>query len=266
MAGILNHVVTGSARDFALLLVHPLGADLAFWDDFVAAIDGRVTTVAFDQRGVGGSPPADRPVSLAEHVVDLEALRGELGIGMVTVVGCAIGAMTAASYAAVHPDRTRALVLANPTPRSMPQARAMLTERADLVRRKGMQAIMPGAVERAFLNLPPGDRYEEYMKRFSAQDPRAYAFALLAAADADAVGALRLVRCPTLLVPGRHDVLLPMANAEAVAALVPSARMSVMEDAAHFVPYQQPHRFAERVLDFVGRSATASLPASEPHA
>jgi len=103
------------------------------------------------------------------------------------------------------------------------------------------------------------------MKRFSEQDAEAYAVALLAAAEADASDALASVRCPTLLVPGRHDVLLPMANAEAVQALLPQARMSVMEDAAHFVPYQQPQRLAELVLDFVGRPSAASH-ASEHYA
>lgn len=264
MPSILNHVVTGSGRDHALLLIHPLGADLRFWDDFVTAVDGRVTTLAVDLRGAGGSPGTGRPVSLAAHAADIEAVREKLDIAAMSPIGCAIGAMSAATYAALHPERIRALVLVNPTPRTLPTARDMLTERAEMVRRGGMAAVLPGAVERAFLNLPHDARYDFYMKRFSTQDPEAYALALLAAAEADASEALGRLRCPTLLVPGRHDVLLPMANAEAVQALVPSARMSVMEDAAHFVPYQQPRAFAELVLDFIGRPAASH--ASERYA
>jgi len=265
MSSILNHVATGNERDHVLLLIHPLGADLHFWDDFVAAIDGRMTTVAVDLRGAGGSPGSGRPVSLAEHVADIEAVRAELHTTTVSVISCAIGSICAALFAALHPDRTRALVMVNPTPRTLPQAKDMLTARAELVRQGGMAAILPSAVERAFLNLPHDARYDFYMKRFSEQDAEAYALALLAAAEADASDALPQVRCPTLLVPGRHDVLLPMANAEAVQALLPSARMSVMEDAAHFVPYQQPLRLAELVLDFVGRPSAASH-ASEHYA
>jgi len=265
MSSILNYVVTGSERDHVLLLIHPLGADLHFWDDFVAAIDGRMTTLVVDLRGAGSSPGSGRPVSLAEHVADIEAVRNALRVSAASAIGCAIGAMSAASYAALHPDRTRALVMVNPTPRTLPQAKDMLTARAETVRQGGMQAILPGAVERAFLNLPHDARYDFYMKRFSEQDAEAYAVALLAAAEADATEAIGKVGCPTLLVPGRHDVLLPMANAEAVQALLPQARMSVMEDAAHFVPYQQPLRLAELVLDFVGRPSAASH-ASERYA
>lgn len=251
MNGLLNHVVTGPMRDFALLLVHPLGADLTIWDDFVAALDRHVTAVACDLRGAGGSPTPSYPLSIDEHASDLEALRAALGIPSLAVIGCAIGSMAAAAYAANFPDRTRALVLANPTPRSMPQATVMLADRAALVRAEGIAAILPGAVERAFLNQPFDERFDRYLERFAAQNDEAYALSALGAAAADATEHLRALKCPLLLAPGRHDVLLPVANALVVAELVPSARLVVMEDAAHFVPYQQPERFAELVLDFL---------------
>jgi 3-oxoadipate enol-lactonase len=271
MSSDLNHIVTGADRDFALLLVHPLGSDLTVWDDFIAALDGRLTTLAYDQRGAGRSPFPRRPVDLAEHATDLEALRTGLGIRNVAVVGCAIGAMTAATYAAQYPAQTQALILTNPTPCSAPQAKAMLTERAAKVRREGIASLLPDAVERAFLEMPRNARYDRYMKRFSEQDPDAYAEALIAAAEADASDALRAVRCPTLLVPGRHDVLLPMERTEAVAALVPQAEIVVIEDAAHFIPYQQPAEFAALALDFLGRhgvmrQSAANSPAPERHA
>lgn len=253
MMQLLNHVLAGGRRDTALLLVHPLGADLAFWDDFVGAIDGRATTLAVDLLGAGGSAGPNHAVGLDEQAAALEALRRELAIERVCVVACAVGAMVAGVYAARYPHITAALVLANPTPASAPAARQMLAARAEAVRQGGMPAVLPGAVERAFLEQPQDARYERYMKRFAAQSPLAYAWALLAAAEADATRAFAEVGCPTLLVPGRHDVLLPMERTEAVAALVPQARITVMEDAAHFVPYQQPARFAELVLDFIGR-------------
>jgi 3-oxoadipate enol-lactonase len=257
---LLNHVVTGVDRASALLLVHPLGADLTMWNDFIAALGGRMTTVACDLRGAGNSPTPGYPLSIDEHAFDLEALRFALGLQSVVVVGCAIGTMAAAAYASNYPANTRALVLANPTPRTMPQATVMLADRAALVRAEGIEAILPAAVERAFLSLPLDVRYERYLERFAAQDPEAYALSALTAASSDATEHLRRLRCPLLLVPGRHDVLLPIANAQAVREIVPAARFVVMEDAAHFVPYQQPERFAELVLDFVGWKAAAPAP------
>lgn len=253
MGPLLSHVLTGSRHDLVLLLVHPMGADLTFWDDFVCAVDGRATTLAVDLPGAGASPDPDKPVTLDEQVVALEALRRGLGVGRVVVVACAVGTMTAGVYAAACPQTVAALVLANPTPASAPAARQMLVARAESVRAGGMAAVLPGAVERAFLERPRDARYIQFMNRFAAQNPAAYARALLAAAEADAAEAFARVACPCLLVPGDHDVLLPMERAQALAALVPQAQCRVMEDAAHFVPYQQPARFAELVLEFVGR-------------
>jgi 3-oxoadipate enol-lactonase len=250
---VLHHVLTGERRDVVLLLIHPLGADLVFWDDFIRVVDGRATTLAIDLPGAGGSFGPAHPVTLEEQATAIEALRRELGIERFAVIACAVGAMTAATYAAAYPDVVALLVLANPTPASAPEARAMLAARADSVRQGGMAAVLPGAVERAFLELPHDERYERYMNRFAAQDPASYALALLAASEADAAHAFERVICPALLVPGRHDVLLPIARAEAILELTPHAQLVVMENAAHFVPYQQPERFAELTLGFIDR-------------
>jgi 3-oxoadipate enol-lactonase len=256
MSVLLNHVVTGSAPSPALLLIHPLGADLSFWDDYVAAIDGRFTTIACDLRSSGGSFRATRPPSLADHAEDLEALRSALGVAQVVPVGCAIGSMTAAYYAATHPRATSALILTNPTPRTLPQARTMLTERAALVEREGIQAILPGAVSRAFVSQPQDERYQRYYDAFAGQDAANYALSTMGAAEADATEALKSLQCPTLLVPGRHDVLLPLANAELVHELVSGSHLVIAEEAAHFVPYQQPKFLADLTCRFLDRETS----------
>jgi 3-oxoadipate enol-lactonase len=253
MPELLNHRLAGADRSFALLLIHPLGAQLGFWDDFTDALGGRATTLACDLRCSGKSPGAVSPPTLAELAADLEAVRTELGIERVVPIGCAVGSMVAASYAAAYPESTAALVLSNPTPRSSEQAQRMLSDRAAIVARDGMQAILPGAVERAFLNQPQDDRYRRYYDMFAGQHAQAYALSALGAAGSDATAALKSLRCRTLLVPGRHDVLLPLEHAYAVRNLVPQAGFVIAETAAHFVPYQAPDVLADLAAQFIGR-------------
>jgi 3-oxoadipate enol-lactonase len=256
MAEILNHVVTGTDRSLALLLIHPLGAELSFWDDFVVMLDGRVTAVACDLRCSGNSFGASTPPTLSDYAKDLEALRRSLEIENVVPIGCAVGSMIAAAYAGSCPSSTRALVLTNPTPRSSPLAKKMLTERAAIVSREGLKAILPAAVERAFLNQPMDARYQRYYHKFEAQNAEVYALSALSAADADAAEFLKTVRCPVLLVPGRHDILLPMENAREVHDLLPQAQCVVAEAAAHFVPFQQPLFLADTVWRFLSQIGT----------
>lgn len=247
---LLAHEVTGDRRDIGLMLLHPLGADRRFWDSCIAQWRGRFACIAPDLRQSRAGPDA-RPTTLEEQAEDIEDLRAALGFARLVPVGCAISTMVAACYAARHPDRTAALILANATPRSAPQAAAMLTERAATVRAGGMAAILPQAVERPFLNLSKDSRYEAYLAAFAAQPADVYAYACLASADFDAAPLLPLVACPSLVLSGEHDVLLPPALGREVADLIPGAHFEVMPGAAHFAPYQRPDAFAARVADFL---------------
>ena len=248
----LYHALRPGDGPVALLLLHPLGADLRFWDAFVAAWDRPEPVVACDLRGVGGSPGPGRPVGFAEHVADLEDLRLRLGFDRLVPVGCAIGAMVAACYAAAHPDRAAALVLANPGVRTVPAARAVIADRVALVRDGGMRAILPGAVDRAFAAQPRDARHARYLAMFGAQSAEAYALAALAVLDADVSSELARVECPTLVVAGAHDALFPSDQAREVQALVRGSRLEIDPDAAHFVPYQNPAGFRDRVTAFLG--------------
>jgi pimeloyl-ACP methyl ester carboxylesterase len=137
----------------------------------------------------------------------------------------------------------------------------MLAGRAATVRAGGMAAILPQAVERPFLNLPKDQRYEDYLVAFGRQPAETYALACLASAAFDAGPLLPAVRCPSLVVAGEHDVLLPPALGREVADLIPGAHFEIMPAAAHFVPYQRPDAFAARVADFLAEALPCPAPA-----
>ena len=241
----------GRAGSPTLLLIHPLGGDLGFWDECIDCWGSEVSTLACDLRSAGQSPASHEPVSIDGHVRDLQALLLELGIGSVVPVGCAIGAMTAARFSALHPAATVALVMASPTAKTSEAAARMLAERAELVSRDGMAAVLPGAVDRAFELQARGPRYQAYFKRFAEQDPQAYAQSIRAILDADVTQDLRALTCPALVVAAGHDLLLPPAHAHAVHELVPHAQFTLMPEAAHFAPLQQPVQFAGIVHTFL---------------
>ncbi len=237
-----------------LLLIHPMGASLGFWDACLPAWSPHVGLLALDLRCAG----ADSPPGLETHVADIEALCAALGVSRLVPVACAVGCMVAAAYAARHPARVQAMVLSNPTPRSTAAAREALFARAAAVRAGGMAAILPGAVERPFEKQPRDARYDAYVAAFATQDPAAYAQSVMGFATADASADLPRVACPTLLVPAAHDLLLPPALAEECAALMQPglARIALDAKGAHFLPYQRPADFAARVLEFLATLTT----------
>lgn len=243
----------GKADNPALFLIHPLGADLTFWNDCIACWSPEVSTLACDLRSAGLSPASSVPVTVAQHVKDLEALRQALGIGSVILVGCAIGGMSAASYAAAHPQFTQALVLVSPTPKTTPFAAKMLADRAEVVRLSGMTGILPDAIDKAFEKQARGQTYQNYYQRFAAQNVDAYVQSIRGILNADVTADLQAVRCPTLVIGAGHDLLLPPALSVQVHELVKNSEFEMMPDAAHFAPLQQPEEFAGRVSSFLKR-------------
>lgn len=244
-------VTTGEDRRIGLLLIPPLGADRWFWDDCVALWRGSVSCIQVTLPSAVMTAAGPAPVSIDHHAAGLEALRRRLGFERVVPVGCAIGSMIAAGYAARYGAATAALVLANATARSSAAATAMLTERADVVRRGGMAAILPEALDRGFLSQPRDARYRRYYDGYAAQPAEHYALSALAAAGYDVADDLRRIACSTLVVAGGHDVLLPPAQAREVAELVPVARFEMLKEAAHYAPYQSPQRFCNLVRGFL---------------
>ena len=235
-----------------LLLIHPMGAALGFWDACLPHWLQHLGILALDLRCAGASPGGEAP-DLRTHAADIEAVRALTGATRLVPVACAVGCMVAATYAARYPEWVQAMVLSNPTPRSTDAAREALVARAAAVRGGGMAAILPAAVERPFHNQPRGDRYDAYLGGFATQDAEGYAQSVLGFATADAREDIARIACPTLLVPAAHDLLLPPPLAEDFRALLRPglARIALDAEGAHFLPYQRPAAFAARVLDFV---------------
>ncbi len=251
MPAVLHHVRGGPPAEPVLLLIHPMGSDLGFWDACRAIWEARWSCLAVDLRGARGSPAGAGALTVENHARDLVALVDALAIGRVVPVGCAVGAMVATAFAGMHPRRCAGLVLSNPGFRTGPEARAMLAARAAAVRAGGMAAVLPGAVDAAFEGCTRDAGYRAWLARFAAQDPEAYARQVEGVLDADVAPWLGAIDIPTLIVAGGRDRLLPLEQARAVAAGIAGSQIVELPEAAHFIPWQRPAEFAARVGAFL---------------
>lgn len=247
----LYHETDGQPDGTALVLLHPLGANLRFWDRCRALWAGRRRVVAYDRPGAGQSPAPPSPQTLAESVADLDALCEQLGLDSVVPVGVAIGAMIAAAYAARHPQRVAAAVLCNPATGLSEAGRAMTLARVQRAREGGVAALLPDIVDRAFHGLPQDAGYARYVEAFRGNDPIGYERNALGALDIDVTADLGRIRCPALVAVGARDVLFPPSDAQAVARLLQHATYRELPDAAHFPPYQTPAAFTAVVDGFL---------------
>ena len=62
------------------------------------------------------------------------------------------------------------------------------------------------------------------------------------------------IRCPTMVVAGRHDTVRPHAGTAELAKKIPGARFELIEEAGHFMPAQGPRAARSRCSrDFLPR-------------
>jgi pimeloyl-ACP methyl ester carboxylesterase len=244
----------GDAGGLPIVMVHPLGADQSFWDECRRHFGGSVLTVSCDLRGSGASPDLDRPLTLERAVADLEELRRHLGLERIVMAGCAVGAMAAALYASRYQASMAGLVLSNPGIRIAGNGAADLRRRAELVRGSGMAALLPQAIENAFVGYADTPRRHAYEARFIRQKTVNYAFAAEGVAGADIAACLPAIRCPVLVIPGDNDRLFGMPHCREVCDLLARSEMVRFEAGAHFIPYQQPEEFGTVVAAFLDRN------------
>ena len=97
-----------------LVLIHGLGANLAFWYMGIARLLARqYRVITYDLRGHGRSTMPVDGYTLPHMASDLEALLDHLGVDHAHIVGHSFGARIALYFTTLRPERVRTLTAAD---------------------------------------------------------------------------------------------------------------------------------------------------------
>jgi 3-oxoadipate enol-lactonase len=246
----LNYEIDGQGP--AVLLLHPVGLDLTWWEPQVEALRSEFQVVRMDFRGHGKSTVAPPPYALADFAADAHALLGALGIGSAHVMGLSLGGMVAQVLALEYPKQVRSLVLSNTLCTLPAQAREAMRARGEAAEQGGMAVVIEATLERwftrGFLDSPLTARCRRHLL---AQDVSAWASTWRAIADLDTLPRLGEIHVPTLVTTGDADVSTPVAAAQLIANAIPGAVLKIMAGAPHMAPYERPELFNPLVLEFL---------------
>ena len=250
--GVSLHYDLAGGRGRSVVLLHELGGTLNSWDAVAPRLTSRFRVLRYDQRGAGLSEKIRQDFTNDMLVEDFAALADAVGLEppfhFVTVAAAATQALR---FLEKHPDQVGALVLCNPAPGVDASRAAVLDERAAFAMREGMRASLPTTLA---LSYPPhlGDRaaYEAYLGRYLGNDPVDFGLAFRALARTNMLHMLPQIRCPAMVVAGRHDTVRPHTGSAELAKKIPDARFELIE-AAHFMPTQAPDALAALLEDFL---------------
>jgi len=59
------------------------------------------------------------------------------------------------------------------------------------------------------------------------------------------------IKCPTLILVGDQDGVTPLANARAIAAAVPQAKVGIVPATAHLTMMERPELFNAALIEFL---------------
>jgi pimeloyl-ACP methyl ester carboxylesterase len=251
----------------AVVFIHGLSGSWQNWLEQVPhfARDHRV--VAMDLPGFGHSEmPADK-ISIPGYGRFVDALLAELGIDSAAVVGNSMGGFIGAELAIQFPPRVERLVLVSAAGLTSVRQR---NERALAAMRKAgnVLAFYTGWVATRSDTLSRRPRLRRLLFQMVAAHPEQLPAPLIAEqirgsgkpGFIDALDALtdypirdRLgeIACPTLIVWGTEDHLVPLRDADEFEKLIPNARKIVWEDTGHVPMLERPAAFNAELETFM---------------
>ena len=245
-------VKRGSDSRPPLLLFNGIGANWQLARPFLEALT-ETTAIIFDMPGIGGSPLPKRPYR-PSSVAQLGArLVSDLGYDKVDVAGVSWGGGIAQQFAYQYPQLCRRLVLAATSPGAImvpgsPQAILRMATPRRYLDKNYMHKVAPDLYGGAFRKDPSLiGRHADAM--FGARG-MGYLYQLLAMVGWTSLPWLRAVRQPTLILMGRDDPLVPVANGHILARLIPNARLEVIDD-GHLFIVTRPQETARRIERFL---------------
>jgi len=240
-----------------LVMIHGAQGDQSMFAGLAAAFAPNYRVLTFDQRGTGLSDKPDMPYTIAMIADDTATLMDHVGIAQAHILGVSMGGMIAQEFALRYPAKTRSLVLGCTTPggaqsiRAGGPAMAAYSTKAMSAEERG-RALAEAAFTKGFIEKHPElipSMIEQRKQR--PIDPVGFARRMAAAQAHDVYDRLAQIRCPTLVITGKDDALIPWENSRLIAQRIEGARLSVLEPAGHCFWLEQPEQSYDAIVHFL---------------
>ncbi len=227
-----------------LVAVHGFGGGLVDFVDHLPVLTQTHRVVLVDLRGHGASDAPTDPAGygIDLFVVDVLAVVDALGIGGFRILGHSMGGVVARRLALVAPERVDALILMDTWPGAVPGFEPALVHAAALLGEAEGKDVLRAVLDAASPVEPPavlrlraaGPEYAaRKLARWNALSLTMWVTLVREMVDLpDELDALAAITCPTLVLVGELDAAF-RDPADAMAAVIPGARLAVIPGAGH---------------------------------
>jgi pimeloyl-ACP methyl ester carboxylesterase len=262
-----------------VVFIHGLSGSWQNWLEQLPVVAREHRVIAFDLPGFGESEMPREKITISGYGRFVDALLDELGAGTVAVVGNSMGGFIGIELAISFPDRVerlvlvsaaglsieylrneRALALLNVAENRLAAYSGWLASRSDaLARRPGARRMIFGIVAHR-ADLLPGPLVAEQVR---GSGKPGFVPALDALTDYPIRDRLGEIACPTLIVWGSQDRLVPARDADEFARLIPNSRKVVWRDTGHVAMLERPAAFNALLEAFLAEEPGERVGASD---
>jgi len=255
------HVVRAGSGEPAVVLLHGAGASAYTFRDIIPPLAGSRRVLAIDWYGFGWT---ERPAEPAAYTVPgqiamIHAVLEKENIRRAHLFGHSFGALLANAYAETHPETVASLTLLSP-PATLSNTPWLLGTRP------GRAVLYP--LLRLFLSSetrfadmqrrsyarpeqPTREEMENYRQRLLVEGLWS-ALNGFFSGDEPAPDALRygVDGIPLMILAGRQDPIVPLAQLEPLAQTIPGARLEILDQSGHNAPEEQPRETVDLLETF----------------
>ncbi len=241
-----------------VVLLHAFPLNRRLWDEQIEALSRNADVIAPDLPGLGESAPQEVP-SIPLMAQSIVALLDQLAISRpVALVGLSIGGYVAFEMLRQFSDRIRLLVLCStragidsPEGKQNRLAMAEKLTQGQLTVEAAASLLLPKLLGKTTLAKRPGI-VEAARKIILQNKPVGIANAQKAMADRrDSTPLLAGIRCPTLVMAGDEDAIIPLEEANNLARAIPKAKQEILPQAGHLINLEDPARFIAPICQFL---------------
>jgi pimeloyl-ACP methyl ester carboxylesterase len=242
-----------------IVFIHGLSGSWQNWLEQLPVFARGHRVITFDLPGFGASEMPAQKITISGYGRFVDALLDELEVGSAAIVGNSMGGFIGMELAIRFPERAERLVLVSAAGLSIEYLRneralavlgtlenrlaaysGWLASRSDaLARRPGARRLIFGIVAHRPDRLP-GPLVAEQVR---GSGKPGFLPALDALTDYPIRDRLGEIACPTLIVWGSEDKLVPARDADEFARLIPNSRKVVWPETGHVAMLERPAAF-----------------------
>ena len=242
----------------SLVLLHAFPLSSSMWDAAASVISEHAPSfnIFFANFQGFGNAPIQQSWTIAEAIVELHHKLKQEDISEPIIGGLSMGGYAAFEYYRMYPNEVKALILSNTKSEADDEKRRKGREEfAQDVEARGYEAVyermLPKLIS-AYSQKKDAGLIAKLKMWIEESTPKAIAAGLRTLAIRnDSTDLLPAISCPTLIITGEDDAIIPDDEMQAMSVKIKGAKFVSFIKSGHLTAVEQPEKWGSVVSSFL---------------